>query len=268
MDNKVCIIIPVHTSSPTSNELISFKRCFEVLNEFQIFVVTHNEIDLKIYNNFVNSFEIKIVPKKWLSSISEYNKMKINIDFYNLFNNYVYLLTYELDAYVFTNQLDKWVEKKFDYIGAPFVASQNEILNITGVGNSGFSLRNIHKCIYILNKLKFYIKIANYIDKLYLSIFIKTITYFEKYLKIKLFYKLRLVYAYSKNNYLHEDIFWSYYIPNLFSDFVIADTKSAIEFAFEKYPKELFSLNNEILPFGCHAWNKYDSIFWKNHIIF
>jgi hypothetical protein len=42
--------------------------------------------------------------------------------------------------------------------------------------------------------------------------------------------------------------------------------KDALEFAFERYPRKCFKLNNHNLPFGVHAWEKYDKSFWLNHV--
>ncbi len=40
----------------------------------------------------------------------------------------------------------------------------------------------------------------------------------------------------------------------------------ACAFAFERSPRYLYEKNANILPFGCHAWEKYDKAFWLNHI--
>ena len=37
----------------------------------------------------------------------------------------------------------------------------------------------------------------------------------------------------------------------------------AIKFSFEVMPSYLYKLNNNVLPFGCHAFEKYESDFWK-----
>ena len=35
---------------------------------------------------------------------------------------------------------------------------------------------------------------------------------------------------------------------------------------FELEPRYLYNLNQKKLPFGCHAWEKHEPDFWKNHI--
>ena len=114
---KVCVVIPIHSANPTEIELRSFEQCFRVLNKYSVYVLTINNLDLTKYKDRIPSFECVIVPDKWLSSVYEYNKMKININFYKLFVDFEYLLTYELDAYVFNDQLQYWAEREFAYIG-------------------------------------------------------------------------------------------------------------------------------------------------------
>ena len=63
-----------------------------------------------------------------------------------------------------------------------------------------------------------------------------------------------------------EDIFFGYRLKEKGIKMNIAPISEAIKFSFEINPKLLLEMNNNILPFGCHAWWKYDLDFWKNHI--
>ena len=41
----------------------------------------------------------------------------------------------------------------------------------------------------------------------------------------------------------------------------------ALKFAFEVNPSYLYNINNEKLPFGCHAFEKYEyDTFWQKYI--
>ncbi len=49
-------------------------------------------------------------------------------------------------------------------------------------------------------------------------------------------------------------------------NFNIIKPKLAIDFGFDKDPKELFKINKGKLPFGCHnCWNDENNDFWKNY---
>lgn len=64
----------------------------------------------------------------------------------------------------------------------------------------------------------------------------------------------------------NEDTIWS----NLFKDTRISiktpNFEDGLGFSFEQSPDYLFIQNNQELPFGCHAWWKYDLNFWRPHI--
>jgi hypothetical protein len=264
--SKVCVIIPIHSSTPSEVELISFKQCFRKLSDFDIFVVSTKNVDLTVYKKFNSNFILKVVPDQWLSSIENYNKMKIEIEFYQLFNHYEYLLTYELDAYVFENQLNGWVSKGYDYIGAPIVDVKNDKLILSFIGNSGFSLRNVHSCQSCLNRMQHLKILASFITKYRLKKVIKFIAYFENHFPNRFFTKFRIISSFLPGICIHEDIFWSRFVPKLFEDFKIPSLNEGLSFSFERFPELCYEKNNFKLPFGCHAWNRYNYSFWKKWI--
>lgn len=61
----------------------------------------------------------------------------------------------------------------------------------------------------------------------------------------------------------NEDMFWA----SRDADFKIAPKEIAWQFAFERPIRTLYQLNGERLPFGCHAWMKYDFDFLKQFFI-
>ncbi|MBL4883751.1 MAG: hypothetical protein JKY95_04320 [Planctomycetaceae bacterium] len=65
---------------------------------------------------------------------------------------------------------------------------------------------------------------------------------------------------------INEDRFWSEVVPVRFPWFQIPSPFEAVSFAFEVNPRKCFELNGSELPFGCHAWEKYDPDFWTNFI--
>ena len=269
MLKKNCIVIPVHSASPSINELISFKRCFTILGLHDIYVVAPAHLNLTAYHEVVNSFTVKTVPAEWLCSIKEYNKMKISPAFYSLFSEYEFMLTYELDAYVFRDELDNWCNKEIDYIGAPFFAGfdkQDADAEMIGVGNSGFSLRNIQACLGVLNQLKQHIRIAGWFNFFRVGFLLKGFVLYERLRPGSILKNIRIIRAYIDVDYMHEDTFWSFFIPKLFPGFRIAGVADALTFSFDSNPATCYHLLGNTLPFGCHAWPKYDPEFWKPFI--
>lgn len=79
-----------------------------------------------------------------------------------------------------------------------------------------------------------------------------------------IFIILRLLFI--KYDYLvkNEDEVWSLLFNK---EGNIPSALEAINFSFELYPTFLYNLNNNKLPFGCHAWYLYNNfLFYKDHI--
>ena len=61
---------------------------------------------------------------------------------------------------------------------------------------------------------------------------------------------------------INEDAFWSSCNSDTFH---VAPLNVALQFAFERDVRRCFELNGRKLPFGCHAWEKYDFVFWRSY---
>lgn len=62
---------------------------------------------------------------------------------------------------------------------------------------------------------------------------------------------------------VNEDLFWGLFVSAQCSFFKVPRAQDAIAFAFEAYPEYLYQLNHQRLPFGCHAWQRYQPEFWQ-----
>jgi hypothetical protein len=267
---KSCVIvIPVHSATPSYYELISFKQCFEVLNEHPIYVLAPAELDLSRYHQVVNEFELINVSKKWMSSRLHYNKLKLSHFFYEYFQDYEFMLTYELDAFIFKDDLDYWCSKEYDYIGAPWFEDNDPKQNkIYGPGNSGFSLRRI-------SAIKEGIRHIHLFAPRYETV--KKQVFFQKYKSaimdvILAISSLRSLF-YRENRsiqdadfMIEEDTVIVNQMPARLKNFKLAPIDDAYKFSFEVGPEVLFNLNQNCLPTGCHAWWRYNLNFWKPYI--
>ena len=268
MKNRCVIVIPVHTAYPSANELSSFAQCFKILDKHPIKILAPQNLDLQSYKSLVHDFEVIFIEPIWQSSVEQYNKLKISEFFYQLFSEFEYLLTYELDAWVFKDDIEYWCRKSYSFIGAPWFEDYEKVnsTKIIGVGNSGFSLRNIQTSIKILNRIRFLKNIRKIWFKSYLQSiwrFSKMVLFFKKQLHIRAVQHIEsLCFVYT----MHEDYYWSHFIAGTFNDYNISEISDAIKFSFETNPSFLFKLNDNELPFGCHAWEKYEPDFWKKYI--
>jgi len=68
-------------------------------------------------------------------------------------------------------------------------------------------------------------------------------------------------------NSVHEDQFWSWAAPLFKPDFRIPTCEQALSFAFECAPRVCLEANQGRMPFGCHAWAKFDRAFWEPFLL-
>lgn len=170
------------------------------------------------------------------------------------------MLIYQLDAYIFKDELDYWCNKSYDYIGAPWFENYSfheKGFNLWKVGNGGFSLR----------KISWFIKVLSW------KLPVKKIR-FRQLLSGRIFNFI--LYALGRNNTMgyyikncsiSEDAFFTISLMNSWIKPYLPELGEAIQFSFEKSPKYLMNLNNNRLPMGCHAFNKYEyDTFWIKYI--
>lgn len=257
------VVIPIHKKTPSSDEQTSLRQCVSVLGSRPLCIVCPHGLDVAKYVRVISDFgktcSIERFPNRFFDGIKGYNLLMLDKSFYKRFANYQYMLIYQLDAWVFRDELDYWCSQGYDYIGAPWLEeNEHGVLEFTGVGNGGFSLRRIQHFIDVLSH-KVSVKDAT---QLHLEPTLKNRLY-------KLLYSLgyqNTISYYKKDSTLYEDIFLSIFLSNTKLRAKTPDPETATRFSFEKHPSYLYSISHQ-LPFGCHAWRKYEyESFWKFHL--
>ena len=122
--NTVCVVVPIYLENPTNIEIASFKQVLKVLSNYDIIIYTYKELDVSVYLNEANiynkSLYLEFFDKDYFSSVKGYNRLCLNLDFYKRVSSYKYMLIYQLDAWVFRDELEYWCHKGYDYVGAPW----------------------------------------------------------------------------------------------------------------------------------------------------
>lgn len=272
--HQVAIIIPIYKKfeDNTVFDLTSLKQALKVFSNRPIYFIGPKSLNINGYKAFAIEWNILFnfisFGDQFFSDVNSYSKLCMSKVFYNQFIKYQYILLYQTDAFVFADELDKWCNKGYDYIGAPWfdgLDNANEDSVIIGVGNGGFSLRRVSSFLKVLNILRL-LKSPNF-NVSGLKTLLKNPGLFIKLLKHELLVK--------KNNYVsmlparfpyYEDIFWGKYVHQFFPWFKVSSVQDAISFAFEVNPELLYKLNGNCLPMGVHAWEKYDIDFWRPFI--
>ena len=216
--------------------------------------------DVGVFKENARNIRIDFFDKKWFDGKTGYQLLKQSKQLYQRYADYEFMLTYELDAYVFRDELEYWCNKQYDYIGAPWFEGYmdaNSNSQITGVGNSGFSLRKIDACLEALEMISQ--KPLDAITTFYKNRWHQAV---PSIFRASKYGWASTLFGYPR----HEDVFWCDLVPQLVPNLNIATVEDAQRFAFEVNPELLYLNTGNTLPFGCHAWRKCSPGFWKEQI--
>ena len=258
---SVNIVIPVYKLQLTDFERISLTQCLRILGSYSIWLAAPHTLDVSAYREFSPNIQVKTFDDAYFSDIQGYNRLMLSEEFYRAFTDKEYLLIYQLDAFVFQDDLVYWCSQNYDYIGAPWLRDRDftgpadrlwfgvkqriatyfnlkkpdgvtprEIINLNGIGCGGFSLRRVSAMLRCLGPFR------NKIDE------------------------------YNKNSthQYHEDVFWGVEVNRHWPHLRIPTYRKALHFAIEFYPEwAVEHYNGGTLPFGCHAWNIHGTDYWR-----
>lgn len=150
MNKRIVVVIPIYKETPNFFEKVSLQQVSKVLGDYdKILIMPDNVLD----NNysFIKGHTVIRFDNKFFASRSSYSRLLLSPGFYNRFIDYEYMLVYQPDAFIIQDDLEKFIKKKFDYIGAP-CGWQDSPLGLYQVYNGGFSLRRIESCINVLQE--------------------------------------------------------------------------------------------------------------------
>ena len=263
----VAVVVPLSNRVElTSEEEISLRHLLHFLGKYDKYVIMPRSLRADF-----PEFGIKRFNNEFFGSAAAHSKLLLSPIFYKSFSDYKYILIYHLDSLVFSDQLTQWCERDFDFIGPPWI--KHEEAPYTGfprfegkVGNGGFSLRKIRSFLKVIYSQEYFIEPSEY-WKFYASKpkFIQYLNFPKKILKrFTMFNNARLELSKYRDN---EEAFWANRATHYYPEFKIPSVNTALRFGFECVPRYCFEKNNNTLPFGCHAWQKYDREFWEPYLL-
>jgi hypothetical protein len=256
---SVAIVIPNYRAHLTSAEKLSLKQWQKHLSDYDTYAISPPGLS-QIHPDITSIY----FEPEYFSSIRGYSQLLLTEKFYQTFAKYDYILIYQLDALVFSNQLTKWCQQKMSYIGAPwlssFIGSLTSPTSDLRGGNGGLSLRSVSESIKVLAAVNTSARHN-----------------FPARWQQWAWFALELLFGKTKQKWLkipadqypfNEDGFWSFEAPKYCQSFRVATQSESLQFAFETEPAKCFELNGKKLPFGAHAWEKYDKKFWTQNSSF
>lgn len=271
MKEKNIVLIPVYKADLTEDEKASLRQCVGVLGHHPICLVCPRSLDTAVYNHVAGkSLKCIRFEESFFRGIEGYNKLMKSRAFYERFQSYEYILIYQLDAWVFKDELDEWCDKGYDYIGAPWFEkhkTHEEGYSLWCVGNGGLSLRRTQTFITVTTpslRLKSYAQIFRNECHSLRGIWrcLASCCPFSR--------RNTLGYYMNKGeaSWMWEDGFFCYGLEPTRYALKRPSPQEGAFFSFECSPKYLFDeITHRELPFGCHAWkkNQYKE-FWEKYI--
>jgi hypothetical protein len=257
---KNAVVIPIYQTSLSPEETFSIRQATLVLAKHDLYFVGPQRLEAYlagISTQFGGLIRYKTFPDHYFADIDGYNRLMLSSMFYRAFIDYQYILIAQTDSLVFKDELDAWAAKGFSYIGAPWFVGYTQPtkpLRLDCVGNGGFSLRSIPDFLQVLEHPRMF---KNTLMESWPGSWISNI---YRYLKD---YHSFVYKDFQINIDVNEDLFWSLFVAPRCEFFTIPSASEAVAFAFEAHPEYLFELNQQQLPFGCHAWQRYNPEFWE-----
>ena len=249
---SVTLVTPVYKPDLTATEVISLERALTVLAPYDHYLAAPRGLNIGAYEALFakhgkRALVTRFSPASFLS-VEAYSCLLTNLAFYQRFRKYQYLLIYQLDCYVFRDELLAWCARGYDYIGPPWFKGfdkAGEDADFAGVGNGGFSLRRVSAARWALVRYQ--------AARLWALTLGRLVRPFQPGL-------------WDQHLRVNEDRFWGLGLGPRVPGFRLPSAEEAIPFAFEVNPRRLFQMNGERLPFGCHACWRYDREFWARFI--
>jgi hypothetical protein len=249
IQTEVTVCIPLYSNTPSPLEMFSFIQCCKILGRYPLTIVTFKELHISLFTKKLDEYnikyEVKYFDKSFFKDINGYNQLMVSPAFYESLSAFKFLLIYQLDAFVFSDQLSEWCAKDYDYIGAPW-------LNLKWINN-----KEIEKQLPLFTRLPYLFKLFKGKDGLVGNggFSLRKVSSHIKFAKV---YSS----VFSSLNF-NEDLFWGKYVAANETDFKIPLMLEALSFSIESDPSVAFALLSNGLPFGCHAWYKNDEKIWQ-----
>ena len=218
---KAVVVVPRYREKISEAEQISLTQARRVLGDWPLVFMSPERMR-GYYDRTGEAAEFW--PDECFSNITNYSLLMLSEKFWERFGQYEYMLLYQLDAFVFSDRLQEFMDMGYDYIGAPMPYWTGWPYDTNPVGNGGLALRNIEAAHRMLTVHRDYL--------------------YEK------------TAAFMIPEWA-EDRLFTYCGLDKQVDFSTAPAKVAVEFSVcMDYNHAYRRLKQGWLPFGCHAWWK------------
>ncbi len=266
----VAIVVPISMRAElTPDENVSLRHLRHYLDRYDKYVVAPQSLEFSLPD-----FKVEKFADKFFGSAKAHAELQLSEEFYRRFQQYQYILLYHLDALALSDQLLEWCHMDYDYIGAPWIRCEDTpAVSRPRVGNSGFTLIKIESFLKVFNSDRYSEDPEQYWNRAYGAQpwYVQAAALPKKYLKrLRYFNGVRWEmrqWTSRTDGRANGDYFWSDEAIRYYDQFRIPSVDVGLRFAFEVSPRRCFEMNHHQLPFGCHAWGRYDRAFWEPYLL-
>src|SRR2546423_218709 len=114
-DPTVAVVVPMYEPELAPDEAISLRHLDRFLSGYERILAVPETFEVRL-----NGFQVCRFPDRFFTSINAYSALLLSRPFYEAFADYDYILIYQTDALVFSDQLREWCAAGYDYLGAPW----------------------------------------------------------------------------------------------------------------------------------------------------
>lgn len=269
-EKDVAVVVPLSLREELFDlEKISLHHLSAHLGNYDKYFIAAKQLDSS--QILLDGFKIKRFSNEFFGSAQAHNRLMTNPLFYESFSEYKYILIYHLDSLVFSDELLYWCNKDYDNIAPPWLISDSSWIGKSSVGNGGFSLRKVESFRKLFSSKRYWLTPGEYARKVSKRTKIPNFIIFPLALLASWIKPLNNIRVHLKHflarKWGAEDCFISEFSNKYYPPFKTASIEDATRFAFEQNPSQRFAENNNKLPFGCHAFDRYDPSFWEPYLI-
>ncbi|QEC76385.1 DUF5672 family protein [Mucilaginibacter ginsenosidivorax] len=254
---KVVVIVPIYKNELSALEKVALAQMQRVLAAYPRIVVKPESLVLSDEIASFNFTGEESFEDHFFKGIEGYNALMLSDIFYGRFLGYEFMLIHQLDAFVFTDELALWCNQPYDYIGAPWIPPGKYPDIVKAIKSK---IQFYYHARYNVQKngvpspMQYEYKVGNG------GLSLRRVNKFHE-LSISMRHKMD-IYLTRHEHEFNEDIFWSIEVNRKRKLLKIPSWKAALKFSIEQPPARCIELNNNQLPFGCHAWDLYPD-FWR-----
>ncbi|NQT91084.1 MAG: hypothetical protein HQ558_07510, partial [Candidatus Omnitrophica bacterium] len=148
---SICIVTPFYKEAITRDEEISLKHLRHFLGRYDRCLVAPEGLKLDYPD-----FSIKRFDAGFFEDIPSYTRLLLSREFYEAFAGYKHILIYQFDCLAFSDELMRWCEMGYDYMGGPWLRSKKEPQRgFSRVGNGGLSLRRVESFLKVIDSQRY-----------------------------------------------------------------------------------------------------------------